>query len=163
MCYIACEVCGAEEFSGPCLRCAHIKDKFKEMREEIRDKDRKIERIHDAVLFILSSKTKEILNQEHIKIETQLLKDLWNAVELRYYNSKTARDFLHERMIDLAMLADAFSLFRKKCNRTNRETMLKRLESLYKVCENAEKARNWTPSLDMTPLELIEQIKLENE
>lgn len=111
---LECEVCGASEWESPCTRCDHVKDKFKKLKQELWDREKEIDRIKDAVLFVLRDASKDLLEEKaETKIQSKLLKELWSAAELKWHPENSMRYFCSEQLIDGEVCIKAGDLFRK--------------------------------------------------
>lgn len=160
MAYLACDICGAEEWEKKCTKCDHVKDIFAELKNDLHDKERKLNRIRDAVLLLLKDLTKDIPDPtnppQEVLVKTKLILDLWDSAELRWYNAETVQSFLGMTMLDSMVIADAFSLFYRDSHKGD---LVAKLNRLKESCEKVSNIHNWQCQLTMTSMDIVSEAK----
>lgn len=150
ICHICEEHLNLDE-PGPHV-CNHDKlvAKVQSLTQERNDAQRKLDDIRLAVKRVLLPV--DSLAGEKTEVETEYLRKLWDAAECRWYESKSADNYLVCKLAHSRVLTEAFALFReRKWGDHTPITLLTKLKRLKEECDRACEVFGWKNTFTLTP------------
>lgn len=156
---LQCRVCGADEYEGPCTRCAHVLDKFKALEKELFEEKQKTDKMQDAVKKLLLDYKLDIFTKNGFEVEGKLLKLLWDATDNCWYDADTADRFISTFLADNLVLCEIIDVF---CTKYCCEDIETRLEKVRKALEDSRIIHKYEACLDLTTDDIIREAAIAN-
>ncbi len=133
-----CRICNetlGDNFVHQCDQ-TKVEAHIEKLQNEAHVAERRLNDIRNAVFMVLQELPS--LEGEKVEVNGEWLRRLWGAGDCRWWEAKSADEFLVRWLATQKILCEAFDLFRSERKGTRPKSTLEQLRALRKACVDAK-------------------------